>query len=490
MVLKTRHLERKYDKTLMVSMQLLDAERIRNKCLKHLFLEFENHDLQLQLKHTSNELAQSTKAEHDAQLQLRDLRKEVDRLQGIVRTSARTSDSLQKEIESLKSAAIQSEKLLAQKTGPPKDLPDTQSEFRHIETKDLSIQTLFSERHSLQQQVHTLEGQVENEKRESERARTREVHQEEQILDLTTRLEEARKHLSEETKARTRQERDSQKQGLEWEAQRSALEQRLESLHKQLRLTKDELQEVRKNLQHNGNTKTNDKDDLAPRSRPNQFQSSPTRGNADMVIATPGAVQGHDRVQGVKTLPGDKSAFSITPFLLRGSAPRDPSSSSGDDSDELHAGNGRGFDGVKFIEPNASRQAKPGRGRVENPNKQNSNPRRFKSKKVSTAMDSDTSLENSDNRDQSKNHGVLGNQSTGLTVSKPKKRKLGSQLDGELAEDLDVIKKPGRKLAGRNASPDDILQPNSPSGKRLARLPRNRVFGGFTNFSPLKRDRK
>lgn len=95
MALKTRHLERKYNETLMASMQLRDAERSRNQCLEHLFLEFENHDLQLQLKHTSNELVQSTKAEQDTQLQLRELCKEVDRLQGIVRASARTSDSLQ-----------------------------------------------------------------------------------------------------------------------------------------------------------------------------------------------------------------------------------------------------------------------------------------------------------------------------------------------------------------------------------------------------------
>lgn len=336
--------------------------------------------------------------------------------------------------------------------------------------------------------MNTLEGQVKNEKRESERARTREAYQEERILDLTKRLEEARKQLSEEIQARTQQERDSQQQGLVWEAQRNALEQRLESLHNQFRLTKDELQEVRRNLQHNDNTKINDKDDLAPRSRLNPSQRSHTRGNADMVIATPGAVQGHDRAHGVKTLPGDKSAFSITPLLLRGSAPRDPSPSSGDDSDELQTGSGRGSDGVRFIEPDASKQVKPGRDRVENPNKQKLNPRRFV--KVSTTIDSDTSLETSDSRAQSKNHGVLGNQSTGLTMSKPKKRKLGSPQDGELAEDSDVIKKPGRKLVGRNPSPDDILQPNSPSGKRLARLPRNRVFGGFTNFSPLKRDRK
>lgn len=75
-------------------MQLLDTERSRNSCLEHLFLEFENYDLRSQLKHTSNELVQSTKAEHDAHSQLHDLYKEVDRLQGIVRTSVRTSDSL------------------------------------------------------------------------------------------------------------------------------------------------------------------------------------------------------------------------------------------------------------------------------------------------------------------------------------------------------------------------------------------------------------
>lgn len=90
----TGHLERKYEKTLMLSAQILNAERDRIKCVERLFLEFDNCDLRSQLNHTINQLSQVSKAENDARAQLHDTYKEVERLQGIVQVSTRTSEDL------------------------------------------------------------------------------------------------------------------------------------------------------------------------------------------------------------------------------------------------------------------------------------------------------------------------------------------------------------------------------------------------------------
>lgn len=94
MALETGHLESKYEKTLLLSAHLLDAERNRIKCMEHLFLEFDNYDLRSQLNHVSDQLAKTIKSENDVRAQLHDTYKEVARVQGIVQASARTSDSL------------------------------------------------------------------------------------------------------------------------------------------------------------------------------------------------------------------------------------------------------------------------------------------------------------------------------------------------------------------------------------------------------------
>lgn len=94
MALKTARLERKYEQSLLQSMQLLDAERSRAKHVEQLYLEFENHDLRSQLDRASDELIQTTKAAHEARVLLHGACKEVDHLQSIKQSSSHTSDGL------------------------------------------------------------------------------------------------------------------------------------------------------------------------------------------------------------------------------------------------------------------------------------------------------------------------------------------------------------------------------------------------------------
>lgn len=94
MALKTGQLEWKYQKSLLLSTQLLDAERSRAKSLDQLYLEFENDDLRSQLDRANDELTQATKATHEARALLRDACEEVDRLQSVTQTPSHTSDSL------------------------------------------------------------------------------------------------------------------------------------------------------------------------------------------------------------------------------------------------------------------------------------------------------------------------------------------------------------------------------------------------------------
>lgn len=363
-----------------------------------------------------------------------------------------------------------------------------QRELKHDESDHIT-RAVFAERDSPQRRLDVLEEQLRNEKHESDRARAREVRQKEDVAVLTTQLEETRKQLQEEIQARAQEKHSTRQQSLEWETQRNSLERKLESLQKTFKLTKDALQEARKNNDDSGADNKNDSD---PRPRPVSFRGSPARFNADIDIATPGAVQARGEAR--KTaLPGDKSAFSITPFLSRASALRDPSSSSDDDSDELRATNKtqvpfskRSDSGaVRFNEPKPVKNTTSAKGQLQSPTKQDLNLRKFKYSEAPAIIDSDLPPGASDSTGQFRDDQFSRNQSTDLAMGKAKRRKLGSPRDNDLVEDLGGSKKPGRKLAGRISAQYDLQQPN-----HLARLPRSRAFGGSAGFSPLKRDRK
>lgn len=351
--------------------------------------------------------------------------------------------------------------------------------MKHDETEHNSTQAVFAERDSPRRHLDVLEGQ----KHESDRTRARELRQKEDVAVITIQLEETRKQLQEEIQARAQEKHNTRQQSLEWETQRDLLERKLESLQKTFRLTKDALQEARKDNHGSGADNKNDPD---PQPHPVSSRRSPTWFNADIDIATPGAVQ--TRGDARKTaLPGDKSAFSITPFLSRASALRDPSSSSDDDSDELRAINRTQVPFSKRSDSGAVRfnEKKPAKGQTQHPTNKNSNPRKSKSSETSAIIGPDFPPGPSDRSWQIRDDEFSRNLSAELAMGKAKRRKLGSPRDNDLVEDLSGSKRPGRKFAGPISAQDDLQEPN-----QLARLPRSRVFGGSADFSPLKRDRK
>ncbi|RMJ22448.1 hypothetical protein PHISP_06687 [Aspergillus sp. HF37] len=455
MALKTGRLERKYEQSLLHSMQLLDAERSRAKHVEQLYLEFENHDLRSQLDRASDELIQTTKVAHEAASSC-----------SIKQTSSHTSDDLHKEIASLRKAATESERHLAEKSALSEKLSKMQSELARLEKQNTSTQPHAAEKHDLQRQLDTLKGQLEN-------GRTKESQQVAEIADLTKRLEETRRQLSGETDSRSRQEHNVRQERLEWEKQQTALESKLESLQQKLKSMKDQLHEAKSNVRDR-NSRPEDRG--ASRTVPTQQRPS-TRYNADMAIGTPGPVKTH---VGTKkpTAPGEKSGFSITPFLNRTSAFQDPPSSSEDDPEEPHE--------ESDTEKRPSKGKATDRGRASNPNPQsedvqdspirrNADTSEPKRGKAPTDTNPDMATNHSDRDDEVEDAGAL-RQPTG-PMGKPKKRKLGAQRDNSPDDDLGSVKKPGRKLA-------------LGGGSRPARLPRSRVFSGPTDFSPLKRDRR
>lgn len=320
---------------------------------------------------------------------------------------------------------------------------------------------------------------MEDDKRTHEHIQARDMQQKQEIANLTSQLENACKELAE-----GRQEPDSQRQSLGWTTQQNAYESKIDDLTRKLKSTNAQLEEAqkpRKNRQDNVTiddiSQANYRDRAIPPQRPmSQF-------NPDITIATPGAIQKQEKARQPSALPGDKSAFSITPYLSRTKTPLDTLSSE-DDMDELGTVNLKETvksplnearsGGSKDAEIWPEGQPIPGKGLTRKTAKQKSTKLQAKenSAKEPSRIDSDDQLE-----DLSGLHAQKG---TGHGPAKPKKRKLGGQRDRNLfdeeEDELHEYRKPGRKLAlgaGRNPALGGF-QP----------------AGGLQAFSPLKRDRK
>lgn len=355
----------------------------------------------------------------------------------------------------------------------------------------------------MERQLNSLEVQIENEKHSHERTRARSSQQAAEITKLSAKVEELQATLARELRANQQYERDIRQQNEGWNSQRESLEGKMESLRKQLRTTKDKLQEAQHDLQQRrSNVKSNDGDGFESRSRavPLQRPGPSADYHSGVTIATPGAVRVQEKVKRQSALPGDKSAFSITPFLNRTGAPMDSPILSEVDEDEINEamkGDSTSLGKARVANESVGSGLSPDGlpASVRNPPAKSSKPKpkgregklatsglANELKKPASRPDTKIPLRDSDDLEDSP---VEPGQ------SKPKKRKLGAQRDRNLfeededEEDMLEIRKPGRKLplgAGRSS----VLATTQQSGS-LAGKPRTLGFGGF---SPLKRDRK
>lgn len=348
----------------------------------------------------------------------------------------------------------------------------------------------------MERQLNSLEVQLENEKHSHERTRAKNLQQEAEISTLVAKVEELQSELTKELRVKQQYERDHRQQTMEWENQRGVFEGKIETLRKQLRSTKDRLQEAQHDLlQKRTTVRNHDYEGAVPRSRmiPLQHPGPSADYQNGVTIATPGAVRVQEKVKRQSALPGDKSAFSITPFLNRTGAHRASPSSSDLDNEEVNQAmtdihsplkarithDPSGLNSSPMNQPALTR-------RVDNGEKAKS-----KAPQGKTSNESKRSINRPDEKVPLKEADEYPDLSTDQVQTKIKKRKLGAQRDRNLFEDdeeeIPERKKPGRKV-GLGAGRTSVLATAQISGALVGdRQPRALGFGGF---SPLKRDRK
>ncbi|RHZ49890.1 uncharacterized protein CDV56_102195 [Aspergillus thermomutatus] len=503
MALATAHYEQEYERAVGRTTHVLEIERGREMRMQKILLQFENDSLHSQLDEISGELVRTKEAESSLRVQFSETLNEVNRLKNILATSSHEIENLRSELASLGNTAVESKRLVDEKIRLSKELSNLRLEAERFRAQSISSQNIVAEKQALRRQLITVEEQLENEKRAHERAQSRETHQAGEIANLSLRLEEARKELAEQIQARERQERSARQQRHESEAQRAALEERIEDLNRKLRQAKDQLQEAQSNgQQRRNNLKATESPQSQAKSRAIPNRPMSTQFVPALTIATPGAIKSWNKGKQPTALPGDKSSFSITPFLKRMSEPQNSSVSSDDDLNELHpvtvcAGTPKKLSSDKMsIAENATiispQQEDELLSREAPPSRRPKLSHHIGTKsKMTRAISSRSRSPQTDVENHAECADVLLNRASGHGQIKLKRRKLGFQRDRNLFEDEEDpvtqdIRKPGRKPApGPGRIPRDEIQLTAQSS-----VMHGRGFGAPTGFSPLKRDRK
>lgn len=277
--------------------------------------------------------------EAKAQDQLMELRRER---QSIVAEKA----ALQQHIASLE-AELDAEKCAAKRLAQKEEKDGEKGAKVQDQINDLRKEqrTVVSENLALQRLVNTLEVELENEKHASQRAARKDDKVNEMDSKLQAQVSELKKELSQERKEKERVQRAADHTASEIQSKFGVLESKMEQLRTKLRTTKDQLKESQAEL-------TKARTATAPFAAAESAAgpANPRKRRAldlemDAEIGTPDGVAARGKRAGNKrgrmdqTMLGEKSMFSITPFLNRTTsvAPDSPGAHEvgGDSEDEL-----------------------------------------------------------------------------------------------------------------------------------------------------------
>ncbi|KAJ5558139.1 hypothetical protein N7535_008355 [Penicillium sp. DV-2018c] len=500
MFMRTLHLDREYEKTLSDSARLLDDERDRMRRVELMLLSFDNEDLRSELEQANGHLMGLKDTDSEACAQLKEACQDIDRLERQGQAYSAEIERLKEELSTRRNHSTSYNTLLAEKVHLSREMLTLQTEIQRL--KASLHQSSIAEKHEVERQINSLEVQFDNERHAHERTRAKGSHQAAEIARLSARVEELQNQLAAEMRAKQQQERDFHHQNSAWTHQRTTLEGNINSLKQRLRSTEDKLQEVQTEIQQRRGLKQHagNQNDFESSSRAVPLQRPGPSGHANVTIATPGAVRVQERPKKDSAMPGDKSAFSITPFLNRkGGAPSDsPISSLGDeddilrDTDRTHESLGKrnAFGEPKRVGSALRRQLSPTEDRnpITTANKPRSGARE-------SAMANSAPLKEAKKAFNRLEHMMQHTETDELyeesehEQTKPKKRKLGGQRDRSLFEEEEEeelgnskIKRKHAMVHGRGSALGNRQQPSTSTGLL--------GFSAPTGFSPLKRDRK
>ncbi|CRG84668.1 hypothetical protein PISL3812_01923 [Talaromyces islandicus] len=330
---KSAQLEIVYEKAVSQLRSLMDNEAARKLRVECQMLETDNELLKLQCERLDNDAVESARAQDSLNQRLLHANDEIKSLQSSLRMNNRTMQGIKSELLAKNHKSSDYEQISADRLTLSKEISALKQEVAHLKKQSSSYQTLVSEKQALERQLNSFEIQMEDERRAFERNKASSSNG---GIETKRQLESLQEEMKKEIEDKRRLEKEEREKSAAWENEKKALEERLQSVRKQLRNAKDKLKEYRE-------SESNPHILSRPshgRQRDSSVRHSANSFDADMTIVTPGAIRTAADPRRQITAPGEKSTFSITPYLNRNKPTTGSSNTSDDDleadSDRQH----------------------------------------------------------------------------------------------------------------------------------------------------------
>ena len=417
---------------------------------------------------------------------------------------------------------MDSTKLLTEKLTLARELSTLRPEVDHLRSQAASQQSLLADKLSLQRQLSTCQVELETERRSIQRALAKESRMQAQDSRIESQLEELHAELAKERRERQKVERQAQKTSSDWESQKATLESRLDSFKNKLKIARDQLKEEQTRKQSVRISSQGSGGGVAASEIGQTMTRHPQKRTAaqmdlETTFGTPGIRPASKKSKRGSTLPGDKSTFSITPFLNRiaSVAPDSPAKESSNSSEEDESGNANASTivvnpsssvadslkakAIKNINNDTGSQKSVLNGRITlGPANTRAAPTRKKSQ-VAMSLEQVAEEENSDEARAvpttqtmfTVNKDVDDTAADNVKVKKRKRKILGGVPGKNLFDEEDgEAPKGDHGLPGGLRSYGTLGKVTHGGSKVGERVRLGRAASGFDAFSPLKRDRR
>ncbi|KUL88917.1 hypothetical protein ZTR_03609 [Talaromyces verruculosus] len=328
--LKSAQLEIAYEKSLAQLDSLIAYEENRICRVDYIILDADHEVLQMKCERSEYDIEQLLQAEMALKQQLLRAQEDLANLQLSTRSDSRAMQDLKNDLVSMKRKVSDYEQISADNVSLTKEIAHLKQDLERLQNQSKSHQNLVAEKSALERQLNSLEVQLEEERRAFERNRNTEIKNQNAEAQQLKKLQE---EIKKEVDGRRRMEQEINERATAWEQQKKSLEERLDKLRKQLRSTKEKLKEYQNDtlLSHEPQQIERPRQSVAS-DRSASLGHSGGTFDPSMTIATPGAVKVKTNFQPRPSAAlGEKSSFSITPYLKRNRNAEDSSSSSDDD---------------------------------------------------------------------------------------------------------------------------------------------------------------
>ncbi|KIV83494.1 hypothetical protein PV11_05515 [Exophiala sideris] len=320
--IQSAQLELAYERALQQADRIYEEERVRAMRVQLLLAEYESDEFQEQAERDEDEQHNLEELNEELRTHLSEVEADLQQTQMELKARLRDLERLKTEVNALNAASADATRILSEKLALARELNTLKPELEHLKSQASSHQKLLAEKLALQRELSSLQVELETEKRTVQRIKAQEKTSAEEDSVLTAEIDALKKELAKAHRDTQKSERENRKRAMEWEGEKEILEGKLDAFRNKLRSTKDQLKEAQDDIEKLQSEKMAQsaemtKARLTGTSNANSKKRNVARFDPDMTIGTPGNGAPAAKKQRMSVNVGDKSNFSITPFLNR-----------------------------------------------------------------------------------------------------------------------------------------------------------------------------